>query len=1016
METSQPNSSSDEVLGLEEVAVGPYCVFDDFRPSPISSRTHYEPPLDTSKETMDIPGMNADFSFDGGMGGQWFSTAEEISLATAADADYGRSDWNEWMQWDPAASQNTDTKSPLNAQGPICYFKPGQKPPIYHRRQNSQLRDPILGLQLNNGIVNGPIQNRTNAATYVFGGNTEPAPEYQFDASSLSSPSVGDGQQNGYYSPPSWNQAPGTLNGNSSFPPVRLEQEDVPTNGHGAPLSTPSLNHSPNSTNHTHTSSSSLQSSPEPEQPKNSKKRKSISGDDPPEGKKGKQPPVKKTAHNMIEKRYRTNLNDKIAALRDSVPTLRVMSRGNGDAEGEDEQEDLEGLTPAHKLNKATVLSKATEYIRHLEKRNERLQEELEKMKKRLENYEKMAMSGPMVMANAIKTQDGNLFSDDPFTGNTMVGPSVSGPPQGMIPVPESMANLHRGLPPQPHYAPQPGGYPVYSGAPPPRQAPPGPRLVNNHSAGQYGRLMVGALAGIMIIDGLGGSEDSGEDRGLFALPINLVSLLGPRVSVAGVTAQFPLFKVLLLFIGVFYALSPFFVSRPKSKKKTTISLSPAPSLASPVEVRRKAWLTAIQTVWVPQHNFLLEAAALVLKSLKLSTRKTIGWPGYAYLTGSTEEEEIARVKAWEIALDAQLTGGDAEISKSRLILTLMASGTLPDTPARLMLKALHIRVLLWEVTHCGSACLVFRELTRSEQKIAANAASKTDTKVEQLPEHLAALLEMECDDVLTHAIVQRAYNLAWNKPSAEATTLDISMDGVVEDFAICSALDALAAWWSSCILNKALVGYLSSKESDLPQIVKDNLDLATFTAPPASQAQIRALVAKAVLLDENRSRNINTAVQALPSPPTHREDSARTIMNLVGNSPIADDIKQALTLAKCLSLTESSHAHARLRAVYALNNIYLPPATMTLLSCVAAYRVLNHQLQDPVLESETSSGLERLVCSVRLWVGHEAGRRSGLSNKARARVVTHCLEISKKLVGLADFEDSDAGYVKDEE
>lgn len=65
--------------------------------------------------------------------------------------------------------------------------------------------------------------------------------------------------------------------------------------------------------------------------------------------------PVKKTAHNMIEKRYRTNLNDKIAALRDSVPSLRVLSKS---ARGEDttgDREELHGLTPAHKLNKATV-------------------------------------------------------------------------------------------------------------------------------------------------------------------------------------------------------------------------------------------------------------------------------------------------------------------------------------------------------------------------------------------------------------------------------------------------------------------------------------------------------------------------------------------------------------------------------------------------------------------------------------------------------------------------------------
>lgn len=63
-----------------------------------------------------------------------------------------------------------------------------------------------------------------------------------------------------------------------------------------------------------------------------------------------RQNPMKKTAHNMIEKRYRTNLNDKIAALRDAVPSLRVT---NKNSRGEEVlQEDLQGLTPAHKLNK----------------------------------------------------------------------------------------------------------------------------------------------------------------------------------------------------------------------------------------------------------------------------------------------------------------------------------------------------------------------------------------------------------------------------------------------------------------------------------------------------------------------------------------------------------------------------------------------------------------------------------------------------------------------------------------
>ncbi|KAG4030869.1 hypothetical protein MFRU_010g00040 [Monilinia fructicola] len=112
-------------------------------------------------------------------------------------------------------------------------------------------------------------------------------------------------------------------------------------------------------------------------------------------------PPIKKTAHNMIEKRYRTNLNDKIALLRDSVPSLRVMtrkcSRGQEDGDehlnGDDEEEDLQGLTPAHKLNKATVLSKATEYINHLEKRNKYLQKENASLKSRIEAFEMLVMS-----------------------------------------------------------------------------------------------------------------------------------------------------------------------------------------------------------------------------------------------------------------------------------------------------------------------------------------------------------------------------------------------------------------------------------------------------------------------------------------------------------------------------------------------------------------------------------------------------------------------------------------------
>lgn len=119
----------------------------------------------------------------------------------------------------------------------------------------------------------------------------------------------------------------------------------------------------------------------------------------------------KKTAHNMIEKRYRNNLNDKIAALRDAVPALRVMvhrleSGGqgeNGASEGDEAEdyeqryggdaEDLGGLAPAHKLNKATILGKATEYIVHLERKNRNLARENAALRSRVDGFEMMVMS-----------------------------------------------------------------------------------------------------------------------------------------------------------------------------------------------------------------------------------------------------------------------------------------------------------------------------------------------------------------------------------------------------------------------------------------------------------------------------------------------------------------------------------------------------------------------------------------------------------------------------------------------
>jgi len=63
--------------------------------------------------------------------------------------------------------------------------------------------------------------------------------------------------------------------------------------------------------------------------------------------------PLEKTAHNIVEKRYRIGINDKIAALRDSVPDLR--DTGEHNLCGRDLPGDLQGLSPVRKLNKVFI-------------------------------------------------------------------------------------------------------------------------------------------------------------------------------------------------------------------------------------------------------------------------------------------------------------------------------------------------------------------------------------------------------------------------------------------------------------------------------------------------------------------------------------------------------------------------------------------------------------------------------------------------------------------------------------
>ncbi|KAF2397830.1 hypothetical protein EJ06DRAFT_550814 [Trichodelitschia bisporula] len=828
--------------------------------------------------------------------------------------------WEEFMAWNPAQAQ--PSPKARNPQSPLSFVKPEQKPPAYTPRQPSV--EETLSIQ----TVPAYVPHRLDGIPYSFGQPLSMAPAFDFGVPAFDPSTIPSSASTSFPIGSTWSPTSSLDAVNQTLvSPLSPDDQQLQTGSVPAPpISTPGLEHSPGSAHASH----SQESSPEPVQSRN-KKRKSSGGESGSE-KTGKQGPVKKTSHNMIEKRYRTNLNDKIAALRDSVPSLRVTSRANGQCDEDDDQEDLDGLTPAHKLNKATVLSKATEYIRHLERRNKVLQDEVASYKARLQQYEKLANAGALVMPDGLPR-----YAEQTFPRPSAPQMPDPNPPQGLIPVPENIMNLHRAQAAQAPYPTPANGYPMYAGSPA-RGHMPGENGFQGRGRGSNfaAKLMVGSLAGLMFMEGFVAREaeksgDAPEDRGLFALPFPLLRLIADSLvpkSVFGLSshAAFSSLKLLVLLSAVIYVIAPLFDFKPRPKRKGTsaVRLAPVPSLASPVEVRRKAWLTAIQTVWVPRHSFLLELAALVLKTLKLSTRKLVGWHGYALLTGITKEQEAARVKAWDIALDAQLTGGDAEISMSRLILTLMASGTLPDTPVRLMLKALHIRVLLWEVAKAvkwfkfdfvgAKLSRRYWNASREEHHLYMNTPHDQREGIEALPEHLAALLELDSDDVLVAPIIQRAYNLAWNKPVAEDVRADESMDTVVEDFAISSPLDALAAWWSTLMVSHVLVQSLTTDPgADAESDLHADLELAIKTAPPTSTAHVRALVSRAVLVPHNRDAHIRTALATLPSRKRALPvpASPSSLLNDVSERPVGVDVKTALALAKCLCVAETSARRA---------------------------------------------------------------------------------------------------------
>lgn len=640
-------------------------------------------------------------------------------------------------------------------------------------------------------------------------------------------------------------------------------------------------------------------------------------------------------------------------------------------------------------------------------------------MKGRIDAFEELFMSGSMGINPAPQyaqpsKHNGEQEAHDPLNGE----------PQGMIPVPEDIQRLRNQAIPQqsfvvPQDKPQPNG----------RQTGP----AGWQTGGNYlGRLMVGSLAGLMILEGFSEAEqdpDTPGARGLFALPVELLrsisqafytsmnlNILGYRVSASQTLGWMKI--VLLLWALLFVFLPTSFASTSKSTtSKAQRTSAVAPSAASPIQVPRQAWLAAIEMFWIPRLNFVLEAVALVLKATKYVAQNVFGREGYACLTGVNKHQDAGTAKEWETALDAQLAGRDIQVSKRRLMLTLLSSGSLPVTAARLMLSAVHIRVLMWEVGNAGfNGFYMFRELSarlarwkwNEARQLQQTLSRNDDPRAQELPKHLAALLEQECDDVLVDSIGQRAYNLAWNLPTAHnMKNSGGDMDTIAEDLAARSPLDAVSAWFSSLVLQSALSRSMESADSDeaMQRSVVNDIALAVKTAPVGSDSQVRALVARAVLVEECRGATIAAALHVLRPSELQRNKKEATPAQASSSIPALPDIAISLNCAMAIAYLQRFPSPSNPEAAHALINSMVP-ADLTLLSFTALFKLMEAISSHELVAASCSLALERLAGSLRVWIGSREGDKSGLDTEAKRDIVDRCLRITRRVVGMQD-----AGY-----
>ncbi|KAF5096511.1 hypothetical protein D0Z00_002752 [Geotrichum galactomycetum] len=530
----------------------------------------------------------------------------------------------------------------------------------------------------------------------------------------------------------------------------------------------------------------------------------------------------------MIEKRYRTNINDKILALRDCVPSLRCIVTGG--AKGE---EDLEGLSPASKLNKATVLTKATEYIMHLQKRNAELMKDLAEFR-----HGQASMPDSCIDPNS-----------SPLLSSSPASSATSSPI-----LPNMVAQA----------------YPT------------------NNSGNFASKAMMLSMAGLL---GAGLVNDNNL-QGLSALPV-FAFLPASTVDVSSVLFSF---KVMLILGTLLYLLSPslFDSATSKNQKKQTMSVLEDSEVEQSLrDLRRQAWMANNSTLSLPSEAFSSQIFSFFTSISQCFTLNMMGGDGYDILGRAFNFETLASQRvALSRAIEAQLCGGDASITRSRLFFTFIKSFMLPPTASRYLSQAVHINILCTGLSFIKLLVPYITQYFLMQARKALKHENPSDEH--RTPSYIRAFLFASKHNNSPDTY-QRLYNVAFGLPISNGCSTGSMDEGylsIVTDKSLRSVGDVVAALYTNSLVHEVLVSVLEKNEIDFRK-----LELCSDLAPPCSVVGRRVAIVESLLLGPKDASYAKKAMDMLKEEleqqawVSHKlNGDSNTILPTVQEQPLVQD------------------------------------------------------------------------------------------------------------------------------